>query len=204
MERTARPRSCFSAPLVAAQMCGLIRPGVSVFDYGCGLGDEVRLLRAAGIEAAGWDPAHAPDAPLLEVDVVNLGFVLNVVEGEEARREVLRSAFALARVALIVSVRVDSLIPGEGAVNSVGSFQQRFSAGALRRLVLSSLGPVVYRARARGTGYVFRSADDADRYVGPASAAGSTSPLASDSSDALLQRLLLLPQVGRFRRRSGA
>ena len=36
--------------------------------------------RTKGIEAWGWDPAHRPDGDLVPVEVVNLGYVVNVIE----------------------------------------------------------------------------------------------------------------------------
>ena len=32
----------------------------SVFDYGCGKGDDLRELQAHGIKAIGWDPVYLP------------------------------------------------------------------------------------------------------------------------------------------------
>jgi DNA phosphorothioation-associated putative methyltransferase len=52
----------------------------SLFDYGCGRGDDLRGLRENGIEAQGWDPYFAPDEPVVAADIVNLGFVINVIE----------------------------------------------------------------------------------------------------------------------------
>jgi len=52
------------------------KPGV----YGCGLGADIRGLRELGFDAYGWDPVHAPDGPQADADVVNLGYVLNVIE----------------------------------------------------------------------------------------------------------------------------
>jgi DNA phosphorothioation-associated putative methyltransferase len=59
---------------------GVLPQGTTIFDYGCGLGDDVAALAAAGYEAFGWDPHHAPDGPRRAADLVNLGFILNVVE----------------------------------------------------------------------------------------------------------------------------
>ena len=64
---------------------GLINPSIEVMDYGCGRGDDVRGLTANGIEAYGWDPHNAPDGPKREADIVNLGFVINVIEDFDER-----------------------------------------------------------------------------------------------------------------------
>ena len=67
---------------------GLLGPAVSMFDYGCGHGQDIELLDAQGIACDGWDPVFRPDSPKRPADVVNLGFVLNVIEdvGERDRR----------------------------------------------------------------------------------------------------------------------
>jgi hypothetical protein len=95
--RTALVRYGFSAPIQALSQYGLIHVTVNVFDYGCGRGDDVRGLAANGIAVWGWDPHYAPEERKREADVVNLGFVINVIEDFEERATALRSAFSLAR-----------------------------------------------------------------------------------------------------------
>ena len=51
-----------------------------MLDYGCGKGDDVRELEAHEIDVSGWDPTHNPEGALINSDIVNLGFVLNVIE----------------------------------------------------------------------------------------------------------------------------
>ena len=68
--------------------------GVSVFDYGCGRGDDIRLLRNLGHDATGWDPAHAPTNDKSPAQLVNLGYVINVIEEPTERVETLRAAGA--------------------------------------------------------------------------------------------------------------
>ena len=76
----------------------------TLFDYGCGRGDDLRLLAEMKVPATGWDPVFRPDVERRPADIVNLGFVLNVIEDAGERRETLKTAFALARKVLIVSV----------------------------------------------------------------------------------------------------
>src|SRR6202012_1012648 len=85
-----------------------------VFDYGCGQGDDLRGLAAAGIQARGWDPHYARDAEISPADIVNLGFVLNVIEAPDEREAALRRAWALAGKALAVSTMVVGQVPTEG------------------------------------------------------------------------------------------
>ena len=56
------------------------------------------------VPATGWDPVYRPDGRQEPADVVNLGFVLNVIDDAAERRDTLRAAFALARKVLVVSV----------------------------------------------------------------------------------------------------
>ena len=76
------------------------------FDYGCGLGDDLRLLRSSGYQGAGWDPVHRPDDKLQAAPVVNIGYVINVIEDPRERQEALRRAWELAEQLLIISARL--------------------------------------------------------------------------------------------------
>ena len=57
-----------------------------------------------------WDPHHAADGRHQAADVVNLGFVLNVIEDPRERTETLRAAWGFARHALCVSVMVQGRV----------------------------------------------------------------------------------------------
>ena len=103
-ERTALHRTALSSPIQHLLRFGFLDERNSLFDYGCGRGDDVRLLAEMGIAAEGWDPVFRPETERTHADVVNLGFVLNVIEDAREREETLKRAFALARKVLIVSV----------------------------------------------------------------------------------------------------
>jgi hypothetical protein len=94
---TALQRYGLSAPVQSLARYGFLDGGLRVFDYGCGRGDDVRGLRENGIEAAGWDPYYAPDNPIAAADMVNLGFVVNVIEDFDERLEALTRAWSLTR-----------------------------------------------------------------------------------------------------------
>jgi DNA phosphorothioation-associated putative methyltransferase len=76
---------------------GLINAAATVFDYSCGHGQDLELLASQGVTCSGWDPAFRPDSPKRPADIVNLGFVLNVIEDVEVRKEALRQAWGLSR-----------------------------------------------------------------------------------------------------------
>src|SRR5258708_35256577 len=102
---TAIARVELSRPAALSMADRLLLPGASFFDYGCGRGDDVRLLISLGYEASGWDPVHRPDTLPRSADVVNLGYVINVIEDSAERGEVLRSAWGLAKKLLVVAAR---------------------------------------------------------------------------------------------------
>lgn len=160
--RTAKARIELSRPVALALGDGVLRPGDSVFDYGCGRGGDVERLNTLGYDAAGWDPAYAPGEPLREADVVNLGYVLNVIEDVAERREALEKAWRLAGRALIVAARPAWEGKGltgrphlDGWLTATGTFQRFFEQEELRSLIDAVLGG---HAVAAGPGifYVFR------------------------------------------------
>ena len=103
-ERTALRRAELSSPIQHLLRFGFLDGRHTVFDYGCGRGDDLRLLDEMNVAATGWDPVYQPDGELCPADIVNLGFVLNVIEDANERTRTLKSAFALARKVLVVSV----------------------------------------------------------------------------------------------------
>jgi len=139
-------RGDLSRPARVALESGLISAGTSVFDFGCGHGGDVKRLGELGFEVSGWDPHFSPTAPKLTADVVNLGFVLNVIEDRDERAVVLRDSWALAREILLVSVRTLAERPDsgrefrDGRLTSRGTFQKYFDHVELLNFVTSVLG----------------------------------------------------------------
>lgn len=134
-------------------------------DYGCGRGGDVNRLREAGFDCAGWDPVHAPDGQRRRSSVVNLGYVVNVIEDANERRDVLRRAWELAEDVLVVSARLTDERPtapmptlADGIVTRIGTFQKFFEQQELRAWVDQILGCQSV-AGAPGVFYVFRRAD---------------------------------------------
>lgn len=151
-----------SRPIAVAYEDGVLSREISIFDYGCGRGDDIRQLRHLGITANGWDPNHRPDAPRVPADAVNLGFVINVIEDVHERREVLRRAWSLARQTLVVAARpawegrdVRGRPHGDGILTAKDTFQKFYEQDELRAFVESTLGERAVAA-APGIFYVFR------------------------------------------------
>ena len=165
-ERTAIRRNAPSRPVAVALDDGLVRPDRTFFDYGCGRGDDLLRLHRMGIPVSGWDPAFFPDEERAAADVVNLGYVVNVIEDRDERAVVLAAAWDLARKVLVVSARLDWEaadaavdFQGDGIVTGRRTFQKFFRHEELRAWIEQVLhrSPV---AAAPGVFYVFR--DEAD------------------------------------------
>lgn len=145
--KTAIIRNNLSAPMQALARHGLLDDDVSVFDYGCGQGDDVEALKASGISASGWDPHYRPNEPKAAAAIVNLGFVVNVIEDPAERKDVIRSAFDLATTALCISVMVwgkgntdGQRSYRDGFLTRLGTFQKYYSQAEIKALVENILG----------------------------------------------------------------
>jgi DNA phosphorothioation-associated putative methyltransferase len=169
--RTAISRTSLSRPVATAIADGLLRPETSVFDYGCGRGDDIKHLYALGYEATGWDPTHQPLARKNAANIVNLGYVVNVIEEPAERADTLRQAWELAQDLLIVSARMiwesrdlTGRVLGDGLVTRTGTFQKFFEQHELADWIKKTLGtqPI---AAAPGVFYVFRDSSAEQRFL---------------------------------------
>lgn len=158
--KTAMRRNALSRPVGGAIKDRILKPEKSFFDYGCGFGSDIEILKSSGFTPSGWDPFYFPNNKKASADVVNLGFVLNVIEDPTERTEVLKEAFELAKECLIASVRIDSAFFedrfGDGAITKDGAFQKIYSQAEFRAFVESNLGKKIYFTEP-GIGYVFKS-----------------------------------------------
>jgi DNA phosphorothioation-associated putative methyltransferase len=168
--RTAIKRYDLSRPIKLALERGIIQKKHSLFDYGCGHGMDVEALQGLGYTINGWDPAFRPKAPKLEAEIVNLGFVLNVIENPKERVEALKSAFDLTRKALIVSVMVEgqqnaahTRACGDGFLTKKNTFQKFYAAGELEHLIETTLQAEVITL-SLGICIVFRDPDEAEAF----------------------------------------
>jgi DNA phosphorothioation-associated putative methyltransferase len=160
--KTAIRRGDFSRPVKCLLRDGLLAPGVSFFDYGCGRGEDLELLAADGVTCSGWDPAYRPEAAKAEADVVNLGYVLNVIEKPEERSETLKAAWGLCRQVLSVAAQVllagrgkNPVEFGDGVLTGRSTFQKFFEQSELKGYLESNVGTEAIPA-AIGTFYLFR------------------------------------------------
>ncbi|MGW5339848.1 DNA phosphorothioation-associated putative methyltransferase [Rhodococcus pyridinivorans] len=165
--KTAMVRSSLSRPMGLALADGIIERETTVFDYGCGRGGDIRHLQGLGFSASGWDPAHRPNAEMISSNVVNLGYVVNVIEDPIERAQVLKSAWSLTRNVLVVSARLiwearelAGRRVGDGILTRMGTFQKFYDQSELAAWIESVL-EVKPLAAAPGVFYVFR--DEADQ-----------------------------------------
>jgi DNA phosphorothioation-associated putative methyltransferase len=142
---TALTRYNLSAPVQTLARFGFLNGSKTVFDYGCGRGGDVRGLAENGIESAGWDPYYAPNEPKGTAHIVNLGFVINVIEDPAERLQALLGAYALADELLVVSAMIANpeFIRGvpysDGVLTTRNTFQKYYTQGELRDWLAEAL-----------------------------------------------------------------
>lgn len=143
--RTALSRTSLSAPVQALLRYGLLLPANTLFDYGCGKGSDLEGLSSLGFSANGWDPYFRPNAPIVEADVVNLGFVINVIEDFEERVTALQRAYGLARQVIAISAMLThSASPAarvyrDGVISGRNTFQKYYQQDELKEFIESVL-----------------------------------------------------------------
>lgn len=124
-----------------------------------------------GIASEGWDPAFRPEPTRKAADVVNLGYVINVIEDLEERTATLERAWQLANRLLVVSALVNvkgwgqSVVPfGDGIITRIGTFQKEYSQSELRAYIESTLNVDALPA-ALGVYYVFKDEQLKQQYL---------------------------------------
>ena len=137
--KAALKRSELSRPVRIAVEADVFKEGYSFFDYGCGYGEDVRSIEELGYASFGWDPFYRPDAELKPADVVNLGYIINVIEDIVERRETLIKAWELTEKVLIVSAQVlvddrrrGLIAYGDGIVTNRNTFQKYYEQEELK------------------------------------------------------------------------
>ncbi|MGO4998464.1 DNA phosphorothioation-associated putative methyltransferase [Oceanisphaera sp. W20_SRM_FM3] len=169
--RTALVRYQLSAPMKTLARHGYLNGEYSLFDYGCGRGDDLRELEAHGIDALGWDPNFLPDAEKISSDLVNIGYVINVIEDLDERIETLINAWELTNTVLVVSAMIanENFIAQftpykDGVITSRNTFQRYYSQAELKAFIEQTLDS---NAIAIGPGifYVFKDEQEEQRFL---------------------------------------
>lgn len=169
--RTAIDRHKLSQPVQTLARHNYFNGEYSFLDYGCGKGDDLRELEAHGIDACGWDPVHNPEGQLIQSDIVNLGFVLNVIESKSERDETLERAWTYTDKLLIVSVMIgsDSIISQfkpykDGVITSRNTFQKYYSQGEFRFYLENTLNENVV-AVGQGVFIIFKDKQEEQLFL---------------------------------------
>ena len=169
--KTAIQRWSLSRPVALALEDGLLSTKTTFFDYGCGRGGDLKRLHKMGVPVSGWDPAYFPDEERTPADVVNLGYVVNVIEDLEERTVALCAAWELAQKLLIVSARLEweartvaGDFQGDGIVTRKRTFQKFFAQNELRDWIQHTTGRSCVAA-APGVFYVFRETSDEQAFT---------------------------------------
>ena len=169
--RAAIYRTDLSRPTKLAVEFEIINRKTTFFDYGCGHGGDVKRLTDMKVKSAGWDPYYNPDARLKSAHVVNLGYVLNVIEDTEERLESLKKAWKLTKKVLIVAAQVlvnapsskKQLAYADGVVTRRNTFQKYYEQGELKKYIDSTL-EVDAVPVALGIYFVFRDEQEKENF----------------------------------------
>jgi DNA phosphorothioation-associated putative methyltransferase len=124
-----------------------------------------------GIQCDGWDPTFRPEAKRKRADVVNIGYVINVIEHVHERAAALRAAWDLCEHLLIVAAQVEFAAPdkdqdefADGVLTSRGTFQKYYNQHELRAYLESELGCDAIPA-APGVFYVFKDESAKQQFI---------------------------------------
>ncbi|MGO3645256.1 MAG: DNA phosphorothioation-associated putative methyltransferase, partial [Pseudoalteromonas sp.] len=143
---TAINRDRLSAPFQKLAKYGYLNGDYSILDYGCGLADDATELEAHGLNINAWDPVHRPNGNKQTSDIVNLGFVLNVIEDQQERKETLKAAYQHTKKLLLVSVMLANEAKQEhfkqykdGVITKWNTFQKYYSQAQIRTYIEQTL-----------------------------------------------------------------
>lgn len=169
--KTAITRYDFSRPIKKLVEHGLLTKTNTLLDYGCGQGDDIGGLKKMGFSVSGWDPVFYPNENKSPADIVNLGFVLNVIEDPLERTKTLKEAYALSNKLLVVStLSANTGIPEsgrpykDGILTCKNTFQRYYFQDELQQLIEDSLDTAAI-AVGLGIFYVFRSPLDHQEFL---------------------------------------
>ncbi|MBW4491817.1 MAG: DNA phosphorothioation-associated putative methyltransferase [Oscillatoria princeps RMCB-10] len=166
--KAAIVRSELSRPVRLALEAGLFSENTTFFDYGCGYGGDVQRIAQQGHCAAGWDPYYFPNNSRTPADIVNIGYVINVIEIPEERREALIKAWELTGRVLLVAAQVliddgnsGQIAYGDGVITRRNTFQKYYEQEELKIYIDRIIGTDAIPA-ALGIYFVFRDSAEAE------------------------------------------
>lgn len=159
--RTAIDRYSLSAPMQSLYRHDYFSKN-SILDYGCGKGDDFRILKQHNVNIVAWDPVYFPDGKKIPCDIVNLGYVINVIEDQEERKKTLLEAhsYAIKFLAVAVMLGGEAIISrfeksGDGVVTTRNTFQKYYTQKEIRQYIETILGEEAI-AVSPGIFYIFK------------------------------------------------
>ncbi|PZU92092.1 MAG: DNA phosphorothioation-associated methyltransferase [Pseudanabaena sp.] len=145
--KAAIHRPDLSKPVRLALEAGLFTESSTFFDYGCGHGEDIKRISDRGFTSTGWDPYYRPQSDRINAEIVNLGYIINVIESQIERREALIKAWELTQKVLIVSAQVligdvgkGQIAYSDGVVSSRNTFQKYYEQEELKLYIDQVLG----------------------------------------------------------------
>lgn len=139
--RAAIMRNDLSRPVRLAIESDIINTETTIFDYGCGIGEDIRRLKSAGYNCEGWDPYYFPDVEVRSADVINLSYIINVIEDPAERDLALIRAWDLTGRVLIVAAQIlvndlsGMLAYGDGILTKRNTFQKYYQQAELKEYI---------------------------------------------------------------------
>ncbi len=185
--KAAIVRGDLSKPVRLALEAGLLNSESTFFDYGCGHGGDVERLTSRGISSSGWDPHYRPHTSQKPADVINLGYIINVIESFAERRETLIRAWELTQKILIVAAQVlvvkgsSQIAYGDGIVTSRNTFQKYYDQEELKIYIDQVLGVDAVPV-SLGIYFIFRNEAEAESFRASRFRSRSTTPKVRVSS----------------------
>jgi DNA phosphorothioation-associated putative methyltransferase len=167
--KAAISRNDLSKPVRLALEAGLFTPETNFFDYGCGQGGDIQRIAQLGYTSMGFDPFYQPDVQPTPAEVVNLGYIINVIESQAERREALIKAWEIAQRVLIVAAQViiyegsHQISYGDGVITSRNTFQKFYDQEELKIYIDQVLGADAIPV-ALGIYFVFRDESEAQAF----------------------------------------
>lgn len=169
--KTAMVRYDLSKPVKTLLEFNQLSVETDFFDYGCGQGSDIKGLSSLGYQASGWDPAYRKNEPKKSAKIINLGFVLNVIEDPAERVETLLDAFSLAEKLLVVSALVIETVDSseatpyrDGYLTKRNTFQKFYQQQELQHYIEDAL-QLSAQPVALGIFYVFKNPQDHQDFV---------------------------------------
>ncbi|MBE9224420.1 DNA phosphorothioation-associated putative methyltransferase [Phormidium sp. LEGE 05292] len=168
--RAAMMRRDISRPVRLALEANIFNQDTTFFDYGCGYGGDVKRIAENGFISNGWDPYYFPDNPIIPADIVNIGYVINVIECQKERREALLKAWELTKQVLVVSAQVlidderrGQVAYSDGFITRKNTFQKYYQQEELK-VYIDQVLEVDSIPIALGIYFVFRDPTQAEAF----------------------------------------